>query len=122
MHEEIYTSLLSVFAALIEYAILAIEAVGVSVLLCTVGRAALSLLRGRGRVRLLLAEGIALSLEFKVGAELLRTLIVRSWNEILILGAVILLRAALTFLIEWELRDERQAERERRAEEKAAKG
>ncbi|MBR4895119.1 MAG: DUF1622 domain-containing protein, partial [Clostridia bacterium] len=33
----------------------------------------------------------------------LRTVSVRDWNELLILGAVILLRAALTFLIHWEI-------------------
>ena len=37
------------------------------------------------------------------GGELLRTVSVREWNELLILGAVILLRAALTFLIHWEI-------------------
>ena len=35
--------------------------------------------------------------------RLLRTVSVRDWNELLILGAVILLRAALTFLIHWEI-------------------
>ncbi len=114
----VFTAISSVFNAVIEYAILAIELVGVCVLLYTVVRAVITLFRGGDRVRLVLAEGIALSLEFKVGAELLRTLVVRSWNEIMILGAVILLRAALTFLIQWELRTERQIEKERREQEK----
>ena len=38
-----------------------------------------------------------------MGGELLRTVIVREWNELLILGAIILLRAALTFLTHWEI-------------------
>ena len=59
-------------------------------------------------VRLELAEGIALALEFKMGGELLRTVVVREWNELLILGSVILLRAALTFLIQWEIKNERK--------------
>ena len=54
-------------------------------------------------MRLDLAEGIALALEFKIGGELLRTVVVRQLSELLILGAVILLRAALTFLIHWEI-------------------
>ncbi len=116
--DPIYSAMASVFATLIEYAILLIELVGVCVLLYTVIRAVIALLRRGDRVRLDLAEGIALSLEFKMGAELLRTLIVRDWNEILVLGAVILLRAALTFLIQWEIRIERQIDRERHGEKK----
>ena len=54
------------------------------------------------------AETLALALEFKMGGELLRTVIVREWNELLILGAIILLRAALTFLIQWEIKIERK--------------
>ena len=88
--DPIYSVMTSVFSTLIEYAILFIELVGVCVLLYTVIRAVIALLHRGDRVRLDLAEGIALSLEFKMGAELLRTLIVRDWNEILVLGAVIL--------------------------------
>ncbi|MBR1417718.1 MAG: DUF1622 domain-containing protein, partial [Synergistaceae bacterium] len=49
---------------------------------------------------------IALALEFKLGGEVLRTVIVREWSELVILGAVILLRGALTFLIHWEIKTE----------------
>lgn len=57
-------------------------------------------------LRLNLAEGIALSLEFKMGSEVLRTVVVRDWEELGILGAVILLRGLLTFLIHWEIKNE----------------
>ena len=52
------------------------------------------------------AQGIALSLEFKLGSEVLRTVVVRDWSELGILGAVIALRGALTFLIHWEIKNE----------------
>ena len=54
----------------------------------------------------ILAKGIALALEFKMGGEVLRTVIVREWSELAILGAIILLRGALTFLINWEIKNE----------------
>lgn len=107
-----YQTILAVFDTLVQYAVLLIELVGVGIILFTVGRALFSLLQKNSRVRLELAEGIALALEFKLGAELLRTLTVREWNELLILGAVILLRAAMTFLIQWEIRLERKSELE----------
>ena len=62
-----------------------------------------SVLLKKEHVRLEPAEGIALSPEFKMGGELLRTVRVRERNELLILGAVIPLWAALTFLIHWEI-------------------
>ena len=57
-------------------------------------------------VRLILAQGIALALEFKLGGEVLRTAIVREPQELITLGAIILLRGALTFLIHWEIKNE----------------
>lgn len=60
----------------------------------------------KGRVQLELAKGIALALEFKLGGEVLRTVIVREQSELIILGAIILLRGALTFLIHWEIKGE----------------
>ena len=59
-------------------------------------------------IRLILAQGIALALEFKLGGEVLRTVVVREWAELGILGAIILLRATLTFLIHWEIKNEKR--------------
>ena len=107
-----HTLVLQAFDLVVEYAVLLIELIGVGVILFAAGRALLDLLHKSRRVRLSLAEGIALALEFKLGAELLRTLTVREWKELFILGAVILLRAAMTFLIQWEIRLEKRSERE----------
>ena len=111
-----YEQILKIFDTAVDYAVLLIELVGVAIIFYAVGRALVALLCRSRRVRLELAEGIALALEFKLGAELLRTLTVRDWNELLILGAVILLRAAMTFLIQWEIRLEKKSEKEDRTE------
>ena len=58
------------------------------------------------KVHLMTHEGIALSLEFKLGGEVLRTVLARDWNELAILGAVIALRGALTVLLHWEIKNE----------------
>lgn len=57
-------------------------------------------------MRLKLANGLATGLEFKLGSEILRTVLVRDLSEIAIVGAIILLRAALAFLIHWEIKNE----------------
>lgn len=97
-----------IFEIVVNYCVLLIELVGVLVLVFAVGRAIWMMVKHKGQVRLRLAEGIALALEFKMGGELLRTVIVREWHELLILGSIILLRAAMTFLIHWEIRTEKK--------------
>lgn len=106
--QQIFDTLENVFSWIIEYAILVIEFIGVCVLCYAVIRAVVGLFKKTDMIRLELAEGIALALEFKMGGELLRTVIAREWNELMILGAVIILRAALTFLIQWEIRNEKK--------------
>ncbi len=82
------------------------EAVGVAVILAAGLRGVADCLRRSPSVRLRLAQGMALGLEFKLGSEILRTVMVRDFGEIALVGAIILLRAALTFLIHWEIRAE----------------
>ena len=60
-------------------------------------------------VRLDLAEGIATALEFKLAGEVLKTTIVSSWNELGTLAAIMLLRAAITVLLHWEVKNEKKA-------------
>ena len=86
------------------------EMAGIAILLITVGKAIYGYFRKSEHLRLDLAEGIALALEFKLGGEVLRTVIVREWTELLILGAIIALRGALTLLIHWEISVEEKRE------------
>ena len=54
-----------------------------------------------------LADGLATSLE----AEILKTVLVRDLNELMVLGAVILLRALLSLLIHVEMKGEKHESR-----------
>ncbi|HHX77732.1 MAG TPA: DUF1622 domain-containing protein [Firmicutes bacterium] len=60
------------------------------------------------QVRLNLARHLAFALEFKLGGEIIRTVLVRTVDEIFFLAAIILLRGVLAFLIHWEIREERR--------------
>ncbi|WP_308780617.1 DUF1622 domain-containing protein [uncultured Clostridium sp.] len=62
--------------------------------------------KGNIPVKVELAKSLTLALEFKLGAEILKTVIVRSLDEMYILAAIILLRAILAFVIHWELKSE----------------
>ena len=88
--------------------IVATELAGIVILLITVTKGIVGYFRRDEHLRLHLAEGIALALEFKLGGEVLRTVIVREWTELLTLGAIIVLRAALTVLLHWEIKNEEQ--------------
>lgn len=85
-----------------------VELAGILVLLITAVQGVIGYFKKDPHIRLKLAQGIALALEFKLGGEVLRTVIARDWNELAILGAVIGLRAALTVLLHWEIKTEEQ--------------
>ena len=115
--EALFRELEHHFTIFVEYLVLLVEFIGVIVLMGAVIKGVIDILRKNEHARLNLVEGIALSVGFKIGGELLRTVIVRDWDEIILLGAVILLRAAMTFLIQWEIRLEKKNKEEKRLSE-----
>ncbi len=61
-------------------------------------------------IRIGLGNSLALALEFKMGAEIIKTVVVREMQELAILGVIIVLRAVLAVLIHWEIKTERKEE------------
>lgn len=109
----------TLLSEIVEAAILLFEYTGVIVLIITGVQGIISYVKRDPRTRLNLAKGMAMGLEFKLGSEILRTVVVREFNEIFIVGAVILLRAALTILIHWEIKnEENDSPEEKREKEK----
>lgn len=94
---------------IVEICTVLLELFGIIILVYTAIKSFIQWIRHDSTLRLDLAQGIALSLEFKMGSEVLRTVVVREWSELGILGAVILLRGLLTFLIHWEIKHEKEA-------------
>ena len=97
-----------VIRVIVELCTMLMEVFGVVVLVSTAVRCFLRWLYRDTSIRLTLAQGIALALGFKMGGEVLRTVVVREWAELGILGAIIALRGALTFLIHWEIKNEKK--------------
>ncbi|MBQ8746451.1 MAG: DUF1622 domain-containing protein [Clostridia bacterium] len=58
------------------------------------------------RVVVDLGKALSLALEFKMGAEIIKTVIIHNLEELAILGVVIVIRALLAVLIHWEIRIE----------------
>ncbi len=107
--EEIYQSSEVVLRYIVEFSTLLLELFGICILVFSAVKSFVFWIRRDDSIRLQLAQGIALALEFKLGGEVLRTVVVREWAELGILGAIILLRATLTFLIHWEIKNEKKA-------------
>ncbi len=91
---------------IVAYGILLFEFFGVGILLLSCFRGIVYYVRRLPDTRLKLAKGLEMGLEFKLGSEILRTVAVRDFSEILIVASIIALRALLTFLIHWEIRNE----------------
>ena len=58
-----------------------------------------------------LGKALSLALEFKMGAEIIKTVIIHNLEELAILGAVILIRALLAFIIHWEIQLEEKTQK-----------
>ena len=63
-------------------------------------------------LKTLLANQLALGLEFMLVAEILKTVVTNNHHidEILVLGMIVLLRAGLSLLLHWELKIEEKKE------------
>lgn len=95
---------------IVDWSIQLFELMGVLVIILAGMRGILDYVKKNPSIRLNLAKGMALGLEFKLGSEILRTVVVRDFQEILTVAGIIALRAALTFLIHWEIKEEEMNE------------
>lgn len=66
----------------------------------------------RHNIKISLGLALALGLEFKMGAEIIRTVLVKDVTELIVLGAIILLRVLLSVIIHWEIKSEKKEEQE----------
>ncbi|MBP3284997.1 MAG: DUF1622 domain-containing protein [Clostridia bacterium] len=98
----------NVLITIVEYSILLFEFIGVFVLIVAGIRGIFDYFTKNPLTKLNLAKGMAMGLEFKLGSEILRTVVVRELSEVTIVAAIIAIRAALTWLIHWEIKNEEE--------------
>ena len=65
-----------------------------------------SVKKRESNIKIDLGNWLALGLEFKMGAEIIKTVVARDLQELAILGVIIGLRAVLALLIHWEIKTE----------------
>ncbi len=96
----------SVLLNIANLAIILFEFIGVGVIIYTGIIGFSKWVRRQSDTGVYLAKGLALGLEFKMGSEILRTVVVRDWHEIATVAGIIALRASLAFLLHWEIKQE----------------
>lgn len=98
------------FHITVEYAIMALEIVGVIIIIVAAVKALINLIRGREGYRVEMAEGIATALTFLLGGEAMKTITAPDWQDLGMTCAILLMRAAMSVLIHWETKNEKAAE------------
>lgn len=98
-----------------EITIVTLELIGILIILIGAYKAIIRLflnLRHKHKTNIIidLGKALALALEFKMGAEIVKTVVVRELTELGILAIVIALRAILSLLIHWEMKNEIKTE------------
>ena len=81
------------------------ELLSICIIVFTTFVAFFKLLRHEKSARVYLLHGQSIGLTFKLGSEILRTITVRNMDEIMQIAMLILIKAAMTWLIHWELTD-----------------
>ena len=100
----------NIFRYLVECGILILEFFGTSVLIVTGVKSMIKWLKKEPDARSDIAQGILLALAFKMGGEVLRTVIIEEPRELFSIFAIILLRGLVAVLIYWELGKELRLE------------
>ncbi|NLO85855.1 MAG: DUF1622 domain-containing protein [Clostridiales bacterium] len=106
------------FKTIVELCIMLIECAGIFIIVYSMVRSFISFLQKKEDMRIQLAHDIMLGLQFKIGGEVLRSVIVSGWTELGTLAAIILLRAMLTFLLHWEIDVEEKRQRQQQKEKR----
>ncbi len=94
----------------------ALELIGVIIVAIGAAKAIFKLVKTKydlydSKIRIDFAKALTFSLEFKLASELLKTVVIRTWNEVLILSAVVLLRVIMTLIIHWEMENEEKRDK-----------
>ena len=98
-----------------EFTVHTLELIGILIIIVGSVRAIVQVLssikkKSSNNVVITLGRALAVALEFKMGAEIVNTVIVRDLKELCILGVVIALRAVLALLIHWEIKNEKHSD------------
>ena len=105
----------AILNACAEFIVLTLELIGILIIIIGSFKAIIQIfskLKKKQKTNIVINLGntLTLALEFKMGAEIVNTVIVRDLRELGTLAIVIALRAILSLLIHWEIKSEKKSE------------
>ena len=102
-----------------QYAAYFMEAIAALIIICGSARAVFlyvkhctfsrECLKEFTQTRLRLGHSLSLGLEFLIGADILKSAVSPTWQDLGQLAAIVAIRSAINFLLMWELRETEKA-------------
>lgn len=94
---------------IVPYITSSLELIGVSIIAIAAARGVLMFFKNGFNFRsddvsIDFAKAMALSLEFKLAAEIIKTVVIRTLDEFIILASVAVLRVVLSLVLHWEIK------------------
>lgn len=94
--------------SIVPIVILILELIGIFIIILGVVSATVNFAKHKfdfreNKTKILLGESFALALEFMLGAEIISTVTVKNFDDVAVLGVIMILRVALTFVLHWEI-------------------
>ncbi len=90
----------------VEVAIKFFEYMGVIVIIYSGIRGVIHYVKRDTKTQIVLFKGLSMGLGFALGGEILHTFVARDLKDVALVGGIIVLRVALTFLMHWEMKAE----------------
>jgi uncharacterized membrane protein len=95
--------------AVVPYIIHSLELIGIFIIVESAIRVFIKYIKGiknpnKTPLKIEFAESVAFALDFKLASEIIKTVVIRSMNELYVLGAVVALRVVLTLVLQWEIK------------------
>ena len=111
--EGIYHGYESILEYIARFSVITLELIGIAIIIIGTFKSIILnfskfISKHHHNIRIALGQSLALGLEFKMGAEIIKTVLVRDLQELIILAFIIALRAGLAVLIHWEIKLEKK--------------
>ena len=97
-------------ASCAELCIPLVQMVGIVILMISAVKCAAAYFRRERGVGVELAHGLALALEFMLGAEVLHIVLAHDWKELGVLGVGVIIHILLTLLLHQEVKEGKEKE------------
>ena len=110
MLETLTHSLREIVAGVAEICIPIVQLVGVFILMLSAIRGVIDYAQRKPHVGVTLAHGLALALEFMLGAEVLHIVLAHDWKELGVLGIGVIIHILMTLLLHQEVKEGKEKE------------